>query len=58
MRYDVRDDGQSIQEDVDLYYKDNYIWIEAPAIDGKTPVTLIHDFTAMKLYLYNFVSML
>ena len=58
MHYDVRENGQSIHEDVDLQYKDNYIWIEAPPVDTRTPVILMHHFTAVKLYPHNVVSML
>ena len=43
MLYHINDDGQTMREGVDLNYQQNYIKIEAPALDGKTPATMIHE---------------
>ena len=42
MLFRINDDGQTMREDVGLNYKENYIKIEAPALD-KTPATMIHE---------------
>ena len=40
-----------IREDVGLNYEKHYIKIEAPATDGRTQLTLIHDPTMVKFHI-------
>ena len=49
LTYNIDDDGQMMQEDVALHYSDNYMEIEAPAVDGKTTATIMYDTTLVKL---------
>ena len=55
---DVNTDGEMVNEDVGPDYRDNYIRINAPALEGKTPVTVIHDTTEVNFLFSLFCSVI
>ena len=60
LTYNIDDDGQMMQEDVALHYSDNYMKIEAPAVDGKTTATIMYDTAQVTLCIvsiFNFYSL-
>ena len=48
MNFNVMDDGVLMQQDVGLNYEGNYMQIDTPAMDGKTPATIIHHGAEVK----------
>ena len=52
IRLGLNDDGSRMEQDVALNYRENLIEIEPPAIEGKTPPTIMHYVTEVKLCIF------
>ena len=50
----MNDHGQIVSEDVGLNFRENFFKIQLPAPNGKTPATVIHSSTEVKLILFKF----
>ena len=48
MEYHINDDGKMMTEGIGLHYRDKYIKITTPAMEGKTPAIIMHDTTEVK----------
>ena len=55
MVYHVNDDGKMMSQNVGLNYRENSIMVKAPAVYGKTPATMMHEFSEVKINILSFV---
>ena len=49
MEYQANNDGEMMKEDVGLDYEDNYIKINGPPVNDKTPAKLIYHTTEVAI---------